>query len=516
MMKKMNAWMLAAILICGLTLVSCVKEDNAAVPDISGGGLVQNENEFETMVPALPGNPEVIAALQKIPGVTDIKCFNHYKEGECYFFNFEQDIDHQNPALGKFKQQVVLKYKDKDYNTVLHTEGYALGGEPDVNTNRLDSIVLPAIVEIYKTNCVAVEHRYHGWSLPQGYSNEFTFLNAWQQSSDLHSIVTALKASGMFKGKWVSTGVSKNGETTAFYAYHYPNDMDVYVPYCGPYLTSLNDKRVGTQVLTAKDIVSELQKIKAVIRYAFSNKTLLHQLTAWYATEKPNDVRGMTQDQIDDMFAAEIFTNLFEKESNVHISLWKSWIPTETSSAEDFYKFFMANKATKFKNETQQEIAARCAFAKHEMNRQLTSFGFIGRRAAYKPVKRFYPYDVQTCIDLGNFSWDYAWIEDLLTPQQWKELNGAEIRPETFGVIYDNGKFINEFLEGMKTTPCKILFVYGGADPWTGAAIADDIILANPNISKLTVFEGTHTDFVNYWTDKDKQKLYEFLDPFLK
>jgi hypothetical protein len=68
----------------------------------------------------------------------------------------------------------------------------------------------------------------------------------------------------------------------------------------------------------------------------------------------------------------------------------------------------------------------------------------------------------------------------------------------------------------MKTTPCKILFVYGGADPWTGAAIADDIILANPNISKLTVFEGTHTDFVNYWTDKDKQKLYEFLDPFLK
>ena len=35
--------------------------------------------------------------------------------------------------------------------------------------------------------------------------------------------------------------MSKNGETTAFYAYHYPNEMDAYVPFCGPYLTSLTD-----------------------------------------------------------------------------------------------------------------------------------------------------------------------------------------------------------------------------------------------------------------------------------
>ena len=513
-MKKMYLWMLAAILTCGLTLTSCVKEDNAAVPVVPGGELVQPENDFETMVPALPGNPEVIAALQKIPGVKDVKCFHNVHMGECYFFNFEQDIDHMNPALGKFKQQVVLKYKGKDAHTVLHTEGYALRGDPEEDKNRLDSILPPDIVTTYKTNCVAVEHRYHGWSLPQGYSNEFTFLNTWQQSSDLHCIVTALKASGMFSGKWVSTGVSKNGETTAFYAYHYPNEMDAYVPYCGPYLTSLNDKRVGTQVLTAPDLKDELEKTKAAIRYAFSNKTLLNQLTAWYATEKAKTVKGMTQAQIEAMFAGEILGNLFDKEAYVHVNLWRSWIPTETSSAEEFYKFFMADKSTKYKNETKQEIAARQALAKHELNVQ-TGFDFLGRRAA-APAKRLDPYVAQTCVDLGNFSWDYAWFEDLLTPQQLKELNAYELNPKTFGVTYDNGKFINEFLEAMKTTPCKMLFVYGGSDPWTGGAIADDIVNANPNISKMIVQYGIHNDTTSYWTEANKKQLSDFLDPFLK
>lgn len=201
--------------------------------------------------------------------------------------------------------------------------------------------------------------------------------------------------------------------------------MDAYVPYCGPYLTSLNDKRIGTQVLTAPNLKNELEKTKAAIRYAFSTKTLLNQLIAWYATEKAQTVKGMTQAQIESVFAADIFGNLFDKEAYVHVNLWRNWIPTETSSAEEFYKFFMADKSTKYKNETQQEIAARQALAKHELNVQ-TGFGFLGRRAA-APAKRLNPFVAQTCVDLGNFSWDYTWIEDLMTPQQWKDLNADNL-----------------------------------------------------------------------------------------
>jgi hypothetical protein len=88
--------------------------------------------------------------------------------------------------------------------------------------------------------------------------------------------------------------------------------------------------------------------------------------------------------------------------------------------------------------------------------------------------------------------------------------------PDNYGVTYDNGKFVKEFLEGMKTTPCKILFVFGGSDPWTGAAISDDIVSANANISKLIVFEGVHTDVTTHWNKEDIQTLKKFLDPYLK
>ena len=365
-MKKKNLWMLAAILTCGLMLASCAKEDAAAVAPVPSE-MQQNTNEFETDVPAISGDAKVIAALKQIPGVTDIKCFEHESEDTMYYFNFEQDIDHRNPALGKFKQQVVLLYKGKDHNNVLYTEGYALAGDPEVNYNRLDSLELPAIVDMYETNYVGVEHRYHGWSLPQGFTNDFTYLSTWQQSTDLHCIVTALKASGLFAGKWVSTGVSKCGETTAYYAYHYPNEMDAYVPYCGPYLTSLADQRVGDFVLEPTSIKADIEKVKTAYSYALNNKPLMDQLLSLLVKEY-GERAGKTREDQTASLVSTLIGNLFSKESLVHISLWRDWIPTEKSSAEEFMKFLMADENTKYKNESQQEIAARHRMKMRDMD----------------------------------------------------------------------------------------------------------------------------------------------------
>ena len=515
-MKKKNLWMLAAILTCGLMLASCAKEDAAAVAPVPSE-MQQNTNEFETDVPAISGDAKVIAALKQIPGVTDIKCFEHESEDTMYYFNFEQDIDHRNPALGKFKQQVVLLYKGKDHNNVLYTEGYALGGDPEVNYNRLDSLVLPAIVDMYETNYVGVEHRYHGWSLPQGFTNDFTYLSTWQQSTDLHCIVTALKASGLFAGKWVSTGVSKCGETTAYYAYHYPNEMDAYVPYCGPYLTSLADQRVGDFVLEPTSIKADIEKVKTAYSYALNNKPLMDQLLS-LLVKTYGEEAGKTREDQTASLVSTLIGNLFSKESLVHISLWRDWIPTEKSSAEEFMKFLMADENTKYKNESQQEIAARHRMKMRDMGLQPT-FGQLSRRAApiAKYGNRFKPYNVQKCIDLGDYVYSYAWFEDLLGAEKVKMLKDATIEsPDNYGVTYDNGKFVKEFLEGMKTTPCKILFVFGGSDPWTGGAISDDIVSANANISKLIVFEGVHTDVTTHWNKEDIQTLKKFLDPYLK
>ena len=205
-MKKINYWILTAILTCGLgmSLTSCSSDnddkdnnketvDPAPGPDDSQGdadptpgeetytievgpGLTLPENEFNTKVPtATDFDQNIVDALKAIDKVIDVKPFKmvhklnrntkQYFTKTAYFFNYKQDIDHNDPSKGWFKQQCVLTVAGKDRPTVLLTEGYALGSAQDYK-NRLDSIMEPTLVDLLEANCLQVEHRYFGWSLP--------------------------------------------------------------------------------------------------------------------------------------------------------------------------------------------------------------------------------------------------------------------------------------------------------------------------------------------------------------
>ena len=172
-MKNFNLWMLVAILTCGLLTTSCSESDNPAVDPT----LSENIDEFWDM-PGNAGDPEVVAALKSIKNVVDLKPFMNVNLGQCYYFNYNQQVDHNDPSKGTFKQQVVLSFVGKDAPTILHTEGYNLTGLEKLNnnTNRLDSIRAPhflwALSKDYgkngfDLNCVQVEYRYHGFSLPE-------------------------------------------------------------------------------------------------------------------------------------------------------------------------------------------------------------------------------------------------------------------------------------------------------------------------------------------------------------
>jgi hypothetical protein len=67
-------------------------------------------------------------------------------------------------------------------------------------------------------------------------------LNYDQVSNDLHRINQLFKK--LYAGKWISTGISRGGQTTIIYRYFYPHDVDISVPYVAPMNKSLEDKRV--------------------------------------------------------------------------------------------------------------------------------------------------------------------------------------------------------------------------------------------------------------------------------
>ena len=137
-------------------------------------------------------------------GLPDV-VFQEIKTGEgfeaTYKLYIKQALDHQHPEKGYFYQKAFLSHRGFDRPTVLVTEGYTCN-KPRKNelSNLLDA------------NQLEVEHRFFGESLPD--SINYTYLDLEQATADLHHINQLFKQ--IYKGKWISTGISKGGATTYF------------------------------------------------------------------------------------------------------------------------------------------------------------------------------------------------------------------------------------------------------------------------------------------------------------
>lgn len=146
-----------------------------------------------------------------------------------YELKVRQPIDHSAPEKGHFYQRVFLTHAGFNQPTVICTEGYQ---RP---RNRMYELT-----RILHANQLDVEHRYFGESIPEGV--DYEYLNLEQATADLHHINELFRK--IYKGKWVSTGISKGGQTTIFYRYFFPNDVDVSVPYVAPLNLALEEERI--------------------------------------------------------------------------------------------------------------------------------------------------------------------------------------------------------------------------------------------------------------------------------
>ena len=127
-------------------------------------------------------------------------------------------------------------------------------------------------------NQILVEHRYFGESLPD--SIDYSYLKAEQEAEDLHKINLLFKE--IYKGKWLSTGVSKGGQNTIYYRYFYPGDVDVSVPYVAPVNLSKEDERIYSFL---KDAGTEecREKIKNFQISMLKNREKVLPLLKWYS-----------------------------------------------------------------------------------------------------------------------------------------------------------------------------------------------------------------------------------------
>ncbi len=347
-----------------------------------------------------------------------------------YTLRIKQPIDHKNVEKGHFYQTVLLVHRGFDKPTVFNTNGYTLEKRPS------------ELCELLDANYVSVEHRYFGNSKPD--IDNWQYLNVDQLTADLHRVKTILD--DMYTGKWVNTGISKGGETTTYYRYYYPDDMDASVAYVAPFENDLKDKRFYTFLnsVGASDCRNDMYDYQKRVLQA---KDELLPLLKYYAKGK-----GSTFEIIGGLEAAFEIAVL-----ELPFSFWQftpkcDGIPAENVSDEELFDYLLASGLFEFVNDE-----AIRYYAPH-FYQAGTQYGYYGYET--KPLKKY--------LDFWKGEPSAVWFEG-----------------ENLQFDGSLNKQVNKWL---KSGASEMLFIYGELDPYTAAQAE----LGNNKKSKKYILAGKH------------------------
>jgi len=334
-----------------------------------------------------------------------------------YSMYFKQATNHDDANSETFMQRVCILFRGYDRPTVFVTEGYLWQHFGDIND----------LAANLNANMVHVEHRNYGTSYNQD-KGVWNYQTMSQSSADLHAVYQALKP--IFKGKWMSGGTSKSGETSIGYAYYYPQDMDLAVAFCSPFATSLDDKRFAPYLMEEVGTEESRSLMKSLIRKALENgengyyKDVCRQLKA-DGHEEPS-------------FTKYVF-NLFDMLFQVY----------QYTSVDDV----RIAKMTDMQDSKEVMVEKLCECI------------------ADNDDEAMYAYLVECAKQQGFQNDGYAIFSDLLEGTSFDEsqVMAAMLKEEDRWLIdtYDNTLFTDLVDNFVLNSPCPLMFFYSHDDPWT-------------------------------------------------
>ncbi len=514
--------MLFAACVAGIMLAGC-SESNEITEIIKPK---KAESQVE------PLSDEVSKLLEALPDVSDVTIeeldLQHTTEEKVYRFNYNQLIDHKNPALGTFKQRVSIKLVSQDAPVVLYTHGYEM--DDSVNTDHYIDLI-----DYLNANTVSIEHRYFNKSQPETYENlNFTYLWTDQAAADLHAIVDVLKNNLFTQNKWISTGLSKGGVTTALYAYYSDrngwDDIDLYVPFCAPFLpattTCSDDIRIGQYLYNncgaGYDTDSEIGIAYARLRklpIAIADdedlreaciKQFYQQLSETYLDVINNF--GRSEEEVTCALLYSMFESTFAKFTDTPFQSWAKLVPdvdkaiaTATTEEEKDTKDEAIEQVVEFIFMTSEEMTDSLeAMTQTDLSDDDDTQNAKRTRSAYtvsellklRLSNKNMPYLVQAARELGHIAYDYSMLEGTSISVSKAYAVSASLENHTnmqlYATEWDGGQLMNDFRSWVKTqSKYKMLFVYCSDDPWTGGAIDDS---TNPSVTKVVNKGGCHND----------------------
>lgn len=412
---------------------------------------------------------EFMKNLCALPGVSDVKKLETTRFPEKYVLKIRQNLDTDNAEAGTFNQRVIVGYVGEDRPTVIVTEGY-----------NADYAMSPSYIEelsdLFDANMVFCEYRYFGESMPK--PTDWNFLTVENSLGDLHNVNTTFRK--LFKGKWISTGISKGGQTTMFYRTYYPNDVDVSVSYVAPLNKSVED---GRHEPFLRDEVGTKKERKAVHNAQlemFKRKSSLVEML-----EKKVKADGLNFNlPLDEIFDYELMEYPF--------AFWQwgtpvSEIPSSKDSDEVWFEHLM-----KVSGPDYFSVPGRYLSFNMQALRELGYYG-------YEIDPDFKKY----C----SISSTKDYLRRLMIPESMGEWRNVSFDPTLY----------NKTVEYLKNNDPKHIFIYGEIDPWTASGVAGWLDCSGKQNMRVYVQpRGSHKARIGNMPEDMKAEIMERLNGWLK
>ena len=407
---------------------------------------------------AQPANLE--AQLFDLPDVQFKKIESPAGFEAAYELKIKQPIDHQHPEKGHFYQRVFLTHKGFDRPMIICTEGYQRPA------NRMYELT-----EILGANQLDVEHRYFGESVPE--NADFQYLNLEQATADLHHINQLFRK--IYQGKWISTGISKGGQTTIYYRYFYPNDVDISVPYVAPLNLALEEKRIYTFLDTVGTKECR-QKIYEVQKRILENREASMLRLHWYAKGAGLKFTYLSEDEAFEYAVLEY-----------PFSFWQ-WghdcaaIPGKNATLDETLDHFLGISGMDF-------------FADQSMMDYASHYWQAGD-------------------EMGYYSYETAKFKGLLKALPTNANPSAIFMPKRGEKTGFDGKLPAKVHEWLKTNDNYFIYINGDSDTWSATAVRPS------GKTNAVYFFMPNTDHrkarIKNMNESDREKLMSTLNKWLE
>lgn len=398
--------------------------------------------------------------LDKLPYVvkTEVLESNDLFKGK-YLVWVEQAIDHKKPEAGTFLQRVFVSHLDQARPVVMITEGYG------ANYAQRKSYV-NELTKLLTTNEICIEHRYFNESVPD--SVDWKYLTTFNAAHDHHRINQIFKT--IYKEKWISTGISKGGQTAILYRYYFPDDVDICIPYVAPVNFGVED---GRHEFFLKNVSTKenRQKVNKFQFEVLKRRNTLQSYFDKYCKEQNYTFR-IPLEEVYDYCVLEYAFAFWQWGDKVDD------IPGAEAPDSTILRHFL----------------------------EISSPDYL----SIEGTSPILPFFVQAAQELGYYGYDIKEFKQLLKIKSSKNYMEQVFLPLNLNLRWKKTmRRSNRFL---KREGNNMIYIYGEFDPWSATSIE---LNGKTNAIKLVNPGGNHKTRINSLPPKMKQQAMDSLNIWL-